>query len=130
MKIIAGDIAVPVLTLIGENVAFGGQLVESIRVVTTEPLTAEQMGALTDSTWSILDDNGEVLSNQSGFNTLYQHSATFLRVPDLQRENETLKAALAQKEAELKDALGKLETTLAPGGLLEEEGRETYDAGQ
>lgn len=120
MKIMAGDIAVPVITLIGENVAFGGQLVESIRVVTTETLTAEQMLALTNSTWSILDDNGEELSSQNGFNTLYQHSATFLRVPDLQRENETLKAALAQKEAELQDALGKQESSQAPGNTLEQ----------
>ena len=119
MKITAGDMTVPVLTLISENVAFGGQLVEGIRVVTSQPLDAEQLDALAAGPWNILDDNDALISAQSGINTLYQHSATYLRVPDLARENETLKAALAQKEAELREALGKLESSQTPDGAGE-----------
>ena len=111
MKIMAGDTEFHATTLIGEPITYNGQLVYSIKMLVDCDVTQKHIDALANNPWDIYDDNDVLQSTQERMNIAYQHSITFLQLPNAHSEIEALKSALAAKEAELQAALALLGTT-------------------
>jgi hypothetical protein len=111
MRIDAGTVSINAKTLIGGPVTYNGHIVDSIQIGLDQDITQEQIDVLSSTEWNVYDDAGVFQSKQTGFNTMHQYAITFLKVPDLVKENEELKAALAAKEAELQATLAQVSTT-------------------
>lgn len=111
MKIVAGQSTLMAQGLYGDFVNYNGTMVDGIKIVLNESLTQVQINDLITQPWNIYDDNNVLQSTQQGYNKLYQHSALFMRVPDVLKENEALRAALAATEAELQAVKAQIPTT-------------------
>lgn len=101
MRITAGTTNLNTLGIFGETITYNDSPVQSIKLILGEDITQEQIDELLQNDWQIVDDDGNVMSTQQGYNTLYQYAITFLKVPDLAKENETLKAQVAELQAAL-----------------------------
>ena len=116
MDIIAGNIRIPVSSVIAENRTYEKKTYPALRVRFDHGVTAEALEALKVHDWHLVNTENDLdieLSVQEGYNIIETHEVIFLKPDRAEIENRLLKEEIAAVSAIIPQLLtGKKDDTL------------------
>ncbi len=102
MKIKAGNQTITIRDIYGENAHYDGKSRPALRVSTNTPLTDDEITALLENDWRLIDNGADgeyVASTHKGYGAVHRHQTVFIQTETAEERESALRQRIAELEA-------------------------------